>query len=196
MTSDKTVEQVITEPAKCTYTSCYCEENIWKLCALIQEECHESELSKCYSVFISNKSKKIPLWHQKASKAEDRLIDYHVIMLYVDAGRTLVYDLDTELGFPCTLKDYNSACLGDERNFDDKFKRMFRVIPAPEFLTTFASDRSHMLNDRKEWLSPPPNYPQITCPGSSNNIDEFISMDISSKHGEVYHLHEFLNKFL
>ena len=40
--------------------------------------------------------------------------------------------------------------------------RLFRVIPAQEYLDVFASDRSHMLKeDRITYNSPPPTYPPI-----------------------------------
>ncbi|BFZ04794.1 hypothetical protein BsWGS_07833 [Bradybaena similaris] len=191
------VPEVLGNPHKCCYTACYCEENVWKLCSLVKDSCPSSELLKCFCVFISNDSRQIPLWHQKASKKPDRLVlwDYHVIFVYHNCEDTLVYDLDTELGYPCALKEYAAACIGDEKILKDEYKRMFRVIQASEFLHTFASDRSHMLNDKNEWYSPPPEYPPIQCPNISNNIEEFISMDKTIRHGEVYNLQEFLHKF-
>uniref|UniRef100_A0A0B6Y895 Protein N-terminal glutamine amidohydrolase n=1 Tax=Arion vulgaris TaxID=1028688 RepID=A0A0B6Y895_9EUPU len=191
------VPEVIHKRDHCTYTACYCEENVWKLCSVVQDFCPASEYFKCFCVFISNDSRKIPLWHQKISLSSERPViwDYHVIFLYRDCKGTLVYDLDTELGFPCTLKEYAAACIGDEKILREEYRRMFRVIPACEFLETFASDRSHMLNDRNEWMSPPPGYPPIKCQSSSNNIQEFISMDKRTWHGEVFNLHEFLHKF-
>ncbi|KAK6968576.1 protein N-terminal glutamine amidohydrolase [Biomphalaria glabrata] len=192
-----TVPDVIPQADMCTYTACYCEENVWKLCEMVKERCTEYELMKCFCVFISNSAKKVPLWHQKASRNPERLVvwDYHVIFMYYDTDTSLVYDLDTELGFPCTLKEYVSACIGDERTLKKQFWRMFRVIPALEYLSTFASDRSHMLNDEKEWLATPPKYPPIKCLGVDNNISEFISMDQSTNHGDVFNLQQFLSRF-
>lgn len=46
---------------------------------------------------------------------------------------------------------------------------MFRVIPAEEFLQTFASDRSHMLTPEGHWMSPPPIYPPIKTKGIDAN---------------------------
>lgn len=46
---------------------------------------------------------------------------------------------------------------------------MFRVIPAEEFLQTFASDRSHMLTPEGHWMSPPPTYPPIKTKGIDTN---------------------------
>jgi len=39
--------------------------------------------------------------------------------------------------------------------------RKFRIVKAEDFLMHFASDRSHMLKEDGEWMSPPPTYPPI-----------------------------------
>ncbi|XP_005111433.1 protein N-terminal glutamine amidohydrolase [Aplysia californica] len=194
---NKVTSVVPSEREQCTYTACYCEENVWKLCALVKDSCPEEEFNKCSCVFISNDKRQIPLWHQRAGKNPERLVvwDYHVIMVYNEKESPLVYDLDTELSFPCHLKEYAAAGIGDEKSMHSKYKRMFRVIPGQEFLSTFASDRSHMLDKEGGWMSPPPDYPPIKTEASSNNIQEFISMDKSVKHGQVYNLSGFLHKF-
>nr|XP_023683285.1 protein N-terminal glutamine amidohydrolase isoform X2 [Paramormyrops kingsleyae] len=66
----------------CVYTSCYCEENVWKLCeyAKIQKQFPMDEI---YAVFISNEQKMVPLWEQKSSHGNKPVIwDYHVILLH------------------------------------------------------------------------------------------------------------------
>lgn len=50
--------------------------------------------------------------------------------------------------------------LGKKNNVS--FSRYFRVIPANEFLTEFASDRRHMKRPDGTWIKPPPNYPAIS----------------------------------
>eukprot|EP00493_Phyllostaurus_siculus_P009611 UN09735 len=50
-------------PSSCLYTSCYCEENVWKLCERIRDE-GINNLAEYYAVFISNSSRQIPLWMQ------------------------------------------------------------------------------------------------------------------------------------
>ncbi|GFR81341.1 protein N-terminal glutamine amidohydrolase [Elysia marginata] len=197
VTDQSSVPNVVPEAFQCIYTACYCEENVWKLAAFVKENCSLGELSKCYCVFISNKSKKIPLWQQKASRDSDGLVvwDYHVIFVYQEGLKSLVFDLDTKLSFPCTMREYATACIGDEKTLKQQYKRMFRVIPVAEFLSTFASDRSHMINEKGEWLSPPPKYPPISCSDSTNNIEEFISMSEDFKHGKVLHLSAFLEMF-
>jgi len=76
-----------------------------------------------------------------------------------------------------------------------EYHRIFRVVPAPAFLQTFASDRRHMLKEDGSWLKPPPSYPCITAPHTTHNLEEFISMDSSAGLGEVLSLTEFVKKF-
>ncbi|GFW36261.1 protein N-terminal glutamine amidohydrolase [Trichonephila clavipes] len=94
---------------ECLYTSCYCEENVWKLCEYVKNN-QSNLLSNCYAVFISNKNQSVPLWYQKSGKDENKLAvwDYHVIFIYHsnDDKGALVYDLDTVLPFPVPLEKY------------------------------------------------------------------------------------------
>ncbi|KAH7721752.1 protein N-terminal glutamine amidohydrolase-like protein [Aphelenchoides avenae] len=93
----------------CLYAACYCEENIWQLCKSIKCD-DDSRLQPFYVVFISNDEKK----------------DYHVILLrHADSKsqRSLVYDLDTTLPFPCTFEEYFEKAIGSEESFAPMFKR-------------------------------------------------------------------------
>lgn len=49
------------------------EENVWKLCEQV-ERTHPAELSKCYAVFVSNESRTVPLWRQKAGRGDDKVV--------------------------------------------------------------------------------------------------------------------------
>ncbi|XP_048729630.1 protein N-terminal glutamine amidohydrolase-like [Ostrea edulis] len=180
-----------------TYTSCYCEENVWCLCDRIRDK-YPDRLHNCYCVFISNNKRAIPLWRQKASKREDGQVvwDYHVIFLYQPGPGTLVFDLDTSLTFPCDFERYCEESIKDDKCLKPEYHRMFRVIPAAEFLQTFASDRSHMLTKDGQWMSPPPVYPPIKTEECHNNIQEFISMEKEDNHGVILNLKQFLEKFL
>lgn len=63
----------------CTYTSCYCEENVYVLLKrLEQQQGHSS--SNLFALFISNSQEMVPFWHQRASSHPDGFViwDYHV----------------------------------------------------------------------------------------------------------------------
>lgn len=47
--------------------------------------------------------------------------------------------------------------------------RFFRVVPAKQFLQSFASDRRHMKRPDGSWIKPPPPYPAI-CTSSKHKI--------------------------
>ena len=110
-----------------TYTSCYCEENVWLICDRIRNGDPDS-LGDFHVVFISNEDRMIPLWRQSAGKPEfddERVVwDYHVIQ--VDAARRLVLDLDTTLDFPCDFNVYLASAIKNERLFIPRFRRRFR----------------------------------------------------------------------
>ncbi|VDM55452.1 unnamed protein product [Angiostrongylus costaricensis] len=152
-----------------------------------------------FVVFISNSSRCVPLFSQKASTDSVCLYyngewlfltryslcfrpfvmwDYHVVLLQqVDQGVPLIWDLDTLLSFPCSFDEYwNGAIRPTGWNIPEQYNRYFRVIPCTHYITHFSSDRSHMKREDGSWLSAPPVWPLI-CKDGLNNIQEFISMD-------------------
>eukprot|EP00735_Rhodelphis_limneticus_P014530 TRINITY_DN8567_c0_g1::TRINITY_DN8567_c0_g1_i1::g.8533::m.8533 TRINITY_DN8567_c0_g1::TRINITY_DN8567_c0_g1_i1::g.8533 ORF type:complete len:105 (-),score=-5.33,sp/Q1LWX3/NTAQ1_DANRE/52.22/4e-28,Nt_Gln_amidase/PF09764.4/3.2e-32 TRINITY_DN8567_c0_g1_i1:3-317(-) len=90
----------------CLYASCYCEENIWQLCHSVQS--NASIFNQLWVIFISNRRNQIPIWCQKSSRRPDQdpvVWDYHVICIRSSPNsEAVVYDLDTILPFPCTLR--------------------------------------------------------------------------------------------
>lgn len=56
---------------------------MWKLCEDVNSRVPE-ELQRCYVVFVSNPSKTVPLWKQRAGREEDRLV-FWVCYLHVQA---------------------------------------------------------------------------------------------------------------
>ncbi len=42
------------------------------------------------------------------------------------------------------------------------------MIPAAVFLSTFASDRSHMKKPNGDWIKEPPDYPPIRTAGKGH----------------------------
>ncbi|XP_040288541.1 protein N-terminal glutamine amidohydrolase [Bufo bufo] len=180
----------------CCYTSCYCEENVWKLCEYIRDR-PRHPLEELYAVFLSNENRTIPIWKQQAGKGEDPVIwDYHVVLLHDRGdGRRFIYDLDTVLPFPCPCDTYIKEALRSDHYIHKDWRRKLRLVPADEYLRTFASDRSHMKDANNEWKEPPPPYACIKTSESSMNLDDFISMDPRVGHGTVYTLEAFTQRF-
>ncbi|XP_066434575.1 protein N-terminal glutamine amidohydrolase isoform X2 [Eleutherodactylus coqui] len=110
----------------CCYTSCYCEENVWKLCESIRDRTPH-HLEEFYAIFLSNENRMIPIWKQQCGKSEDPVIwDYHVILLHdCGDGQRFIYDLDTVLPFPCPCDTYIKEALRSDHNIHKDF-RSFR----------------------------------------------------------------------
>lgn len=168
---------ILPEKDQCVYTSCYCEENVWKLCQHLRDTHSEELLDDYFVVFISNPSQETILWKQKAGQSQDDFLvvwDYHVIL--IDKQSQLVFDLDTSLPFPCSFDLYMQSAIRSDFLLNEKYHRWFRVIPSKEYLATFASDRSRMRTPDGRWIKPPPSYPCIQTEFSTNNLDDFINM--------------------
>ena len=58
---------------ECDYASCYCEENVWKLCRRLQEE-EDHHLQSASAVFISNSGRSVPLWSQKSGRGAEKVV--------------------------------------------------------------------------------------------------------------------------
>ncbi|KAH7340977.1 N-terminal glutamine amidase-domain-containing protein [Rhizoctonia solani] len=201
---DPVVEKLILE-LNTPYTSCYCEENVYLACqALIEVDA--PSLENIYAVFLSNPTKTILIWGQKAAQHKMDIgcpvvWDYHVIMVLVAAAnenepdqtvadRTYIVDFDSMLGTLVSWKDYTSRTfqshLFECGIFDPTLQSMFRVIPASQYIDQFASDRSHMMKLNAEGIMQyamlPPSYDVIVGPGAgargvtNNLMDEFVRM--------------------
>uniref|UniRef100_A0AAX7V975 Protein N-terminal glutamine amidohydrolase n=2 Tax=Astatotilapia calliptera TaxID=8154 RepID=A0AAX7V975_ASTCA len=172
------------------------EENVWKLCDYVRKQ-RTAPLEHLFVIFISNETRTVPLWKQKSGHGELPVIwDYHVILLQADQSDSLVYDLDSTLSFPCSLKLYAAQALRSESDIRPEYHRKFRVVPADSFLLNFASDRSHMRNSDGSWKMPPPTYAPICTAECQMNLDGFINMDPAIGWGVVFSLNHFLQRYI
>ncbi|XP_070604361.1 protein N-terminal glutamine amidohydrolase isoform X2 [Erythrolamprus reginae] len=172
------------------------EENIWKLCEHIRSK-NQCPIEEFYAVFISNDKKKVPLWKQQAGYGDQPVIwDYHVILLHVPNGdQNFIYDLDTVLPFPCPFGTYIEEAFKSDSIINPEFRRKVRLVRADMYLKTFASDRSHMKDNRGNWLKSPPLYPCIETSDCKMNLDDFISMNPEEGWGFVLKLPDFVQEF-
>ncbi|KAK0598750.1 hypothetical protein LWI29_037622 [Acer saccharum] len=147
------------------HTPFYCEENVYFLCKkLCANGVADADGSDLYVVFISNEKKQIPLWHQKASKIADGVIlwDYHA-RKRGDDSPCLVWDLDSSLPFPSPLASYVLETIQPSFQLFSEYRRCFRIVHAPIFLRSFASDRRHMKDPTGNWIAEPPSYEPIVA---------------------------------
>lgn len=151
---------------------------------------------------VSTNHTQVPLWCQRSGDADrDGLVvwDYHVIMVEMgsQAREGRVWDLDTTLPFPTPLSQYATEALRSHQTLAPRFSRWmpgsmgipvawtiityifsssrrYRVVNGQDYLTYFASDRSHMVLEGGRWSAPPPVYPCIVAAdGCTNNIDRW-----------------------
>ena len=125
---------------------------------MIFDEFFNPDFTKFFAYF-----QVVPLWRQRAGRDEEKLViwDYHVIFISKPDERCLVFDLDSDLPFPTYFHKYVTETFRTDAILNPEYHRFFRVIPAQEFLQTFASDRRHMKKPDGAWMKPPPPYPCI-----------------------------------
>ena len=184
------------------YTSCYCEENIYKLLQQFKTNdlkilpANRTDYNKLKVLFLSNKYKAFPIWFQRAGSYNDKanpgftIWDYHVILF--DPIQKMIYDLDSTLKmttekklkisvdkenptFPTPAKIYFNAVFRDYLDFQEEYVQKIHVIDSSFYLNDFASDRSHMIDSKTgKFMAEPPDYECIVNEkNETNNLDCF-----------------------
>ncbi|KAI0318348.1 N-terminal glutamine amidase-domain-containing protein [Amylostereum chailletii] len=197
------------------HTQFYCEENAYILAQTFEETnavtCHWD----VFVIFVSNPTKTIALWNQKASIGGNPggavVWDYHVFLALRPRCHALgegdvhgtddrstgtwIYDFDSLSPIPCAAQDYlTKTCLLGQ-TLPEEYRSLFRVVPSQTCIQHFASDRSHMLARPGEYIKPPPAYPPLRGPGAhvdgivNNLMSDFVDMSVQ-KYGTVMKLED------
>ena len=184
------------EPSR--YAAYYCEENIWFLC----QEPRFEDLAP-HVVWISNPARTCPIWNQRVvhaqglipAQAPPVIWDYHVVLMVRGRdGIHQIWDLDTTLGCPVDAETYCRDSFLPVGWLAPPFAQWFRVVEARQYVESFSSDRSHMLDATGSWLQEPPPWGPIQVEPGANNLMEFVSVD-GSFIGTVMNLHSFARRF-
>ena len=144
------------------YWPFFCEENIWHLCS--DRDSIEGPVEGRRVVFVSGARGRVAMRRQRAGSGGIVGWDYHVVLLA--AGK--LWDLDTTLGL-----GISPALWLKESFIAGPWQPLFRVIDAPTYLASFASDRSHMIGSDGRPLRPLPPWPAI---GMGMNLMRFVDM--------------------
>jgi hypothetical protein len=157
------------------YQAYYCEENIWQLCQ--QPPTH---ISQPHAILISNPTKSCALWHQRAATHDDRPVvwDYHVIFAAIQHEEWWIWDLDTTLPLPVQASAYLDNTFAHAEHWPQAFVPMFRIVPATTYIDTLASDRSHMLDNKGQYLQPPPPWDPPGTPPENTPLMAYIDMTL------------------
>lgn len=184
-------------PPAYIYTPYYCEENVYLLVESFSKDRSITDNWEIYAVFISNHTKTVALWNQKLCESPDYPVvwDYHCVLLLKSkaSSSSWIFDYDTRLAMLCPLQEYVEGTLGTDlfqSNPSNQFRSLLRIVPAVDYLDSFASDRSHMLmvkdDGTQTYIDPPPSYPcligkRVQEQNITNNLmDTFVSMSSSS----------------
>lgn len=144
----------------------FCEENVWQL--LRSPELPPPRAA----VFVSNATRTVAMWGQRAAARDPLVWDYHVVLLLPTHG--LVVDLDDREQAAWPVRAWLAhAFRGDVAA---EFAPRFRVVDGPEFVATFSSDRSHMLDARGEPQRPFPAWPAPFAPARGMNLMRFVDV--------------------
>lgn len=128
-----------------TYTALFCEENIWLLAKSLHTE--GLPLESMQVLFLSNPAKQIVLFDQKSVPLGKAVVwDYHVILWAKTTKKSLIFDFDSRLPFPCPASQYVHSSFPNPQTLPEKFHFYIRQIPAANYLQQFYSDRKHMQN--------------------------------------------------
>ena len=100
-----------------------------------------------------------------------RGVDYHVVA--VEPAAVQVWDLDSVLAPPCSLKTWLTATF--RPGVPEQLKPLLRPVPASEFLADLRSDRSHMRSEDGGWTYPPPSWPAPgAAEGGGSNLEQWL----------------------
>ncbi len=148
------------------YAARYCEENVWHLA-------QHADLAPGprHVVFISGRRGAFAMWAQRAAEhpRAPMIWDYHVVLA---AGRA-IYDLDGTLDFPVDVEAWLDASFPNPGRLNPIVLPLFRIVPAEEYVRTFASDRSHR---REHPDVPPPPWPCIRTAEATMNLGTFADV--------------------
>ncbi len=116
------------------YCSCFCEENVFHLCASLPPSGHV--------VFVSNERETVAIRHQRSGSPPDGRVvwDYHVFAV----ADGCLFDLDSTLSWGTSVDTALPLCFPADEH--PMLQPKFRVVPASEYVSTFSSDRQHMRN--------------------------------------------------
>jgi hypothetical protein len=155
-------------PTTLPYKPFYCEENVWHLAS----HPYFDDASDCKVVFISNSNRQCWFWDQRAARPNQPICwDYHVVLL---AGKQ-IWDQDTTLPFSFDALKYLNLTFAHVGKIEPDWDPVFRLVDRADYLSHFASDRSHMLDQHGNWIQPPPEWPPIGA-GRKNNLQSFIDV--------------------
>ena len=182
------------------YASCYSEENVFKMCAARRWSDEEG-----FAIFVGNATSTVSFKHHVKNPSGTVVWDYHVFYLSKPRGSSSfeVRDQDSSLSFPSACATYATKTFPSSTGTlsSKHLPPLFRVVPASEYLSSFSSDRSHMVksigSDKAvTYCYPVPSWAAIRSGAQTNNLaTKFYLSANEGGAGVVMDLEEFTSHF-
>ncbi|KAK1577611.1 hypothetical protein Q3G72_023267 [Acer saccharum] len=147
------------------HTPFYCEENVYFLCKkLCANGVADADGSDLYAVFISNEKK----------QAYNNATLNWTSLYFIEKRRNYLGSTGVHV-----LQLHIKESLHNLVNTDPNRQQcaVFRIVHAPIFLRSFASDRRHMKDPTGNWIAEPPSYEPIVAEDTTvHNLNEYIEI--------------------
>ena len=88
-----------------------------------------------------------------------------------------MFDLDSTLGFPVKAESYFRHSFSTDYFVPEEYRPHFRLLTAEEYIRHFSSDRSHMKDERGNWLQTPPVWEAPFQAELGMNLFQFVQME-------------------
>jgi hypothetical protein len=148
------------------YQPFYCEENVWRL---LQNPAIPTPGA---ALFVTNPHQTVAVYGQRHAIRDPVIWDYHVVLLLPRHGQVL--DLDDREPGARPLADWLARAF--RRTDPAQHQAHFRMVPGPEFLRKFSSDRSHMRTADGRLRQPAPPWPAPFQPQLGMNLPRFVNL--------------------
>ena len=178
-----------------TYTSLFCEENIWKLIQFLKSDKKpdKNNIEPLDVLFISNKSKSVVLFEQKSAIGNQAVIwDYHVILTACTNNHIYALDFDSKCAFPLLISKYFKRTFTLPENTPEQYLPLLKTYKADFFLKYFYSDRSHMQGIIPESEFPEYSIIQPELGLERLTLQECIDTTIKTVDSEIYTPEDYL----
>jgi hypothetical protein len=186
------------------YTAFFCEENVWRLC------CDTALQPRAWALIITNTRRTVAMWSQRATNIDPIVWDYHVVTVVAVAvtaalindatsvGDVVVLDQDCRAGTVLPLQRWLMTSFRAGLSVD--VSPRFRMVPAADYATSFASDRRHMLDHEGAPLQPLPPWPAPNAERGSSlarilDLDDASVGNADHLQGEVLDLEGLARRF-
>ena len=154
------------------YQSLFCEENIWHAVKSLESKLG---LDKLDVLLFINSNRSILLMNQiPFGDSGIGCWDYHVVLW--DRYRQVILDFDSRCSWEVSGSDYFAATFPQQELVESHYRTTVRKISGENYLRSFSSDRSHMLDAEGLPFAEFPTWPTILGASQSLKLSNLIDV--------------------